>query len=123
MVPNPYQSPSIATEEPVRPRDRERRPGFSVFMIAAGLFFCLVSFYTLFGHGIGAFLANYRTLGAWVFGFMNFYGFAGGFTACFHLSYLIVGRPRQHLAGIWAIAISLMLTGAAIVALECLRPR
>jgi hypothetical protein len=92
-------------------------------MIAAGLFFCIVSFYILFGHGIGAFLTNYRTIGPWAFGFMNFYGFAGGFTACFHLSYLIAGRPKQHWAGIWAIAISLMLTGAAVVALECLRPR
>jgi hypothetical protein len=115
---NPYQSPTSPDEDPAVAPDRERRPGVSVVMIAVGLFFFIASFYVLFGHGIAAFLASYRTIGPWAFGFMTFYGFTGALTALFHLAYLISGRPKQHWASFLAIGFALGLSSIAVLAVE-----
>jgi hypothetical protein len=87
-------------------------------MIFAGLFFLVSSFYVLLGSGIGPLFSAYRELGPFPFAFMFFYGVAGGFTALFHLTHLLRGWPKQHLAGIYAIAIALAAAGIAVLVMK-----
>lgn len=116
--PNPYQAPYAPAEAPRTKHGQ--RPGIfaSLFMIAAGAFFCVASFWVILGHGVDALLANYRGIGWFPFGFMVFYGCTGGLTALLHLSYLLRGRPQQHLAGLYAIVLGILLGSAAVAVME-----
>ena len=116
--PNPYQSPNSAAQPQATEQSQSRGVGTSVFFILVGLFFCLLSFYLLFGHGLDKLLSAYRSLGRFYVLFMVFYGFTGGLTAVFHLSYLFRGWPKQSLAGIYAIFIALGLVAVAAAILE-----
>ena len=123
--PNPYESPVAA--DPVEsdqfagtPQQKRRGVLLSGFMIVVGTFFCVASFYVILRGGYDVLLSSYRVMGWFAFGYMVFYGFAGLFTALFHLSYLIRGRPDQSIAGIYAIVISLCLAGLATAVMECI---
>jgi hypothetical protein len=87
-------------------------------MIVAGAFFCVASFYSILGGGVDFLLSSYRRMGWFPFAFMVFHGMTGGFTALFHVSYLVRGRPQQSLAGMNAIAIGLGGAAIAVVAME-----
>ena len=87
-------------------------------MIIVGVIFCVASFYAVFGEGAAALISGYRSLGPFSFAFMVFYGFAGGLTSVFHLSYLVRGWPEQLLAGVYAIAIALSLAALSVAVME-----
>lgn len=87
-------------------------------MILAGAFFCVASFYALFGHGFDDFLSSRRSLGRFSTLSLVFYGVAGGLTSVFHLSYLVRKWPKQPMAGIYAIGIALGFTAVAALILE-----
>jgi hypothetical protein len=112
--PNPYQPPHEPAEPPAPQLGHRDVVPMSIFMIISGAFFCVASFYVLLGQGIDSFLASYRSVGRFPLAFMIFYGCAGGLTSLFHLSYLIRGWPKQHLAGVYAIVLALGLTGLAM---------
>ena len=87
-------------------------------MILVGAFFCVMSFYAVFGHGVSGFVSSYRSVGWFSVAFMVFYGFAGGLTSVFHLTYLLRGWPKQAMAGIYAIGIALGLAGTVVAVME-----
>jgi hypothetical protein len=118
---NPYQSPQVPPEPwpPELPSHESRQRenvGTSVFFILVGAFFCVMSGYVLLGSGLAAeldarsFMAVNRR-GDWSGAYMFFYCVAGGLTSVFHICYLLFGCPAQRWAGIWAIVVSLGLTG------------
>lgn len=115
--PNPYEAP-LEPAPRVRASGQREGVGVSVFMIIAGAFFCVASFYAILGQGIGPLVANYRHLGWFPVAFMVFYGSAGGLTSLFHLGYLLRGWPQQHLAGMYAIGLALGLASVAIAIME-----
>jgi hypothetical protein len=119
---NPYQSPQVPPEPRPHVSGRRENVGTSVFLILVGAFFCVMSGYVLLGGGLAAnldfesFLAmNNRE--EWPGAYMFFYCVAGGLTSVFHICYLLFGRPAQHWAGIWAIALAVGLTGLAFAVL------
>ena len=118
--PNPYESPVASDQTTSTPQQKPRGVLLSCFMIVAGAFFCVASFYVILRSGYAVLLSSYRNLGWFAFGYMVFYGFAGLFTALFHLSYLIRGRPDQSIAGIYAIVIALALAAFMVAVMECI---
>jgi hypothetical protein len=116
--PNPYKSPNAAEHAETEAQEERRGVAFSLFMIVVGAFFFVVSFYVVLGHGIDALLSSYHKIGRFSFAFMVFYGFVGGFTSVFHLSYLVRGWPKQHSAGMYAIAVALCLAGLAVALMD-----
>ena len=118
--PNPYESPVASVQTTSTPNKKRRGVLFSGIMIAAGAFFCVASFYVILRSGYEVLLSSYRNIGWFAFGYMVCYGFAGLFTALFHLSYLIRGRPDQSSAGIYAILIAVGLAALMVAVLECI---
>jgi hypothetical protein len=107
---NPYQSPTAISRPTARAPRLRSSLALSAVMVAAGVFFASVSFYVVLAGGIGGMQQLYSGGERFAFGFMVFYGFAGAFTAVFHLLYLIRQWPAQHVAGIYALALAAMLT-------------
>ena len=87
-------------------------------MILGGAFFCVTSLYVVFGHGITAALGGYERHGPFSFAFIVFYGVTGGFTATFHLSYIIRGWPTQIMAGMYAIGLGLTVALASVLIMK-----
>ena len=116
--PNPYEPSHLPAEAPARERGQREGVPISAFMIVAGAFFCVASFYAILGHGVEALLSSYRSLGWFPVAFMVFYGCAGGLTSLFHLLYLLRGWPQQHLAGVYAIVLALALAGLTVAIME-----
>ena len=119
---NPYESPPPTPDDPSAeaPQDEESNVFTSVFLIIAGAFFCITSFYVVFGHGLESLVSAYRETQESEFAiiFMTFYGFTGGFTCLFHLSHLILGRPKQAIAGIYAIGLAVGITSIGVVIMK-----
>jgi hypothetical protein len=107
---NPYQSPAAASVPKARVPRLRSSVALSAFMVAAGVFFASASFYVVLAGGIAGMRQLYSGDARFAFGFMVFYGFAGAFTAVFHLLYLVGRWPAQHVAGIYALALAAMLT-------------
>lgn len=111
---NPYRPPH---QESSSPLDTDAKSGgtlFSVFMIVAGVFFCVASLGVVFVPGLSELPRLYKS-GWFVVTFMIFYGVLGGATALFHLSYLTTGWPTQALAGMYGIATGLVFAGLFMV--------
>ena len=107
---NPYKSPESTPENSTGKGAPKRRVGISLFMILGGTFFCVASFYALFGHGIEGFQIAARESGRFIPLFLIFYGTGSGLTAVFHLAFLLRGRPKQYLAGLYAFGFALLVT-------------
>jgi hypothetical protein len=78
-----------------------------------GAVFFVASSYVLLRGALvnpSAALSIHRDVGWFPFAYMLFYALAGLFTAVFHVTCLVYGRPQQSTAGAAAIGVALILT-------------
>jgi hypothetical protein len=119
---NPYRSPTTTDHPNASGEKHKKGIAISVFMILAGAFFCIASFFAVFSHGLDWFWRHYRSSERFWLVFTIFYGTASGLTMVLHLSYLLRGRPKQAMAGLYALAIALGTTFVGFMLLEAFAP-
>ncbi len=111
---NPYEPPKSDAMSDVAPEARSNIAG-SVLMVVAGALFFGSSAYFLRLIVLGRMLSRDQPTGLLLIAFFVFYGLAGLFACVFHSLYLLRGWPRQGIAGLYAIGLSLVISTLIVV--------